>query len=173
MVFPPTYFDVLRFVTPICTLNIKNNTLKNYISSCSVKGMRLKMPFLDNIVTGSIYTVTVTGIINPTNPTSNVQKYSFEISSSDGTTIIAKTYAPNCNYVMPSFIVNPIRQSLNYYTAANGLITNLITISNIQSQNVYISSTSDYVNSQYQRNIYLSPFNNLYSNPSNIQLLAG
>ena len=77
MVFPPIYFDVLRFITPTCTLNILGNTLKNYISSCSVKGMRIKMIFLDNIVLGTSYSLTVGGIINPTNPSSNVQKYSF------------------------------------------------------------------------------------------------
>lgn len=77
MVFPPIYFDVLRFVTPTCTLNIKGNTLKNYISSCYIIGMRLKMVFLDYIVTGSSYTLTIGGLINPTNPSSNVQKYSF------------------------------------------------------------------------------------------------
>ncbi len=77
MLFPPIYFDVLRFITPSCILNIKGNTLKNYISSCFIKGMRLKMIFLDGIVTGSSYSLQIDGIINPTNPSSNVQKYSF------------------------------------------------------------------------------------------------
>lgn len=77
MVFPATYFDVMRFIKPTCILNIKGNTLKNYISSCSVRGMRIKMVFLDYIVTGSSYSLTVSGIINPTNPTSNIQRYSF------------------------------------------------------------------------------------------------
>jgi hypothetical protein len=71
LVFPATYYDVLRFVSPTCTLNILGNTLKNYVSTCSVLGMRIKMPFLDNLVLGSTYTLTVSGIINPTNPTSN------------------------------------------------------------------------------------------------------
>lgn len=62
------------------------------------------MVFLDYIVTGSSYSLTVTGIINPTNPTSNIQRYSLEISNSGDTSIIAKSYAPNCNYKMPSFI---------------------------------------------------------------------
>jgi len=34
---------------------------------------------------------------------------------------------------MPTFILNPVRKSLNYYTAANGLITNLVAQKNIQS----------------------------------------
>lgn len=76
LIFPATYFDVLRFVTPSCTLNILGNTLKNYVSTCTILGMRLKMPFLDNLVLGSTYTLTVGGFINPTNPTSNVYKYS-------------------------------------------------------------------------------------------------
>ena len=76
MVFPANYYDVLRFVTPTCTLNLLGNTLKNYLSTCSVKGMRIKMPFLDNLVLGSTYTLTVGGIINPTNPTSHVYRYS-------------------------------------------------------------------------------------------------
>ena len=133
MIFPPIYFDVLRFATPTCTLNIKGNTLKNYISSCFISGMRLKMVFLDYIVTGSSYSLTVSGLINPTNPSSNVQKYSFEISNSGDTSIIAKTYSPNCNYKMPLFIANPVRKSLNYYTGSKGLITNLVTMKNIQS----------------------------------------
>ena len=155
MLFPPIYFDVLRFVTATCTLNIKGNTLKNYISSCSIVGMRLKMVFLDFIVTGSSYSLTVKGLINPTNPSSNVQKYSFEISNSGDTSIIAKTYSPNCNYRMPLFVANPVRKSLNYYTASRGLITNLVTMKNIQSEDVYISASSDYVNSNYERNVYL------------------
>lgn len=32
---------------------------------------------------------------------------------------------------------------------------------------------ADYVNSKYERNAYLEPFNNLYSNPSNIELSSG
>ena len=76
LIFPATYFDVLRFVTPSCTLNILGNTLKNYVSTCSILGMRLKMPFLDNLVLGSTYTLSIGGFINPTNPTSNVYKYS-------------------------------------------------------------------------------------------------
>lgn len=155
MVFPPIYFDVLRFVTPSCVLNIKGNTLKNYISTCYIVGMRLKMVFLDFIVTGTTYSLTVGGIINPTNPSSNVQKYSFEISNNGDTSIIAKTYSPNCNYRMPIFITNPIRKSLNYYTASKGLITNLVTMKNIQSEDVFISPAADYVNSQYERNAYL------------------
>ncbi len=133
MVFPPIYFDVLRFITPSCTLNIKGNTLKNYISSCYVIGMKLKMVFLDFIVTGSSYSLTIGGIINPTNPSSNVQKYSFEISNSGDTSTIARTYSPNCNFRMPIFVVNSVRKSLNYYTASNGLITKLVTMKNIQS----------------------------------------
>ncbi len=133
LLFPPIYFDVLRFVTPTCTLNIMGNTLKNYISSCYIVGMRLKMVFLDYIVTGTSYSLTIGGLINPTNPSSNVQKYSFEISNSGDSSIIAKTYSPNCNFKMPIFIVNPIRKSLNYYTGSNGLITSLVTMKNIQS----------------------------------------
>ncbi len=133
MVFPPIYFDVMRFVTPTCTLNIMGNTLKNYISSCYIVGMRLKMVFLDYMVTGTSYSLTIGGIINPTNPSSNVQRYSFEISNSGDTSIIAKTYSPNCNFKMPIFIANPVRKSLNYYTASTGLITNLVTMKNIQS----------------------------------------
>jgi hypothetical protein len=76
LALPATFSDVLRFVTPTCTLNILGNTLKNYVSTCTVGGMRIKMPFLDNLVLGSTYTLTVGGLINPTNPTSNVYRYS-------------------------------------------------------------------------------------------------
>jgi hypothetical protein len=75
LVFPPNFFDVLRFISPTCTLNIRGNTLKNYISSCSVLGMRIKMPFLDDLTLGSVYQLTVNGIINPTNPSSYTYKY--------------------------------------------------------------------------------------------------
>ncbi len=75
LVFPPNFANILRFITPSCQLNIRGNTLKNYISSCSVTGMRLKMPFLDSLTLGSVYTLTVNGIINPTDPSSNTYKY--------------------------------------------------------------------------------------------------
>lgn len=76
MIFPPIYADVLRFMPLTCTLNIKGNTLKNYINSCSANGIRVKMPFLDDIVLGVTYTLTIQGIVNPTNPSANVYKYS-------------------------------------------------------------------------------------------------
>jgi hypothetical protein len=76
LVLPAAFYDVLRFVSPVCTLNILGNTLKNYVSSCTIGGMRIKMPFLDNLVLGSTYTLTISGLINPTNPTSNVYLYS-------------------------------------------------------------------------------------------------
>ena len=76
LVFPANYYDVLRFMTPSCTLNLLGNTLKNYLSTCSVTGMRIKMPFLDNLVLGSTYTLTLSNLINPTNPTSNEYRYS-------------------------------------------------------------------------------------------------
>ena len=75
LVFPPIFEDVLRFVEPTCVLNIRDNTLKNYISECSVKGLKLKMPFLDDVILSTTYSLTVDGIINPTNPSSNTYKY--------------------------------------------------------------------------------------------------
>lgn len=134
LVFPATYYDVLRFVSPTCTLNLLGNTIKNYLSACSVKGLRIKMPFLDNLVLGSTYSLTVSGVINPTNPTSNEYRYSLEITDTTGTSIIAKSYSLNCNYVMPIFIPNPITTTLNYYLADNSLVTKVNTIANIQSQ---------------------------------------
>lgn len=75
MVYPPIYADVLRFMPLDCTLNIKGNTLKNYINSCTVTGLRLKMAFLDDLVLGSTYTLTINGLVNPTNPSAYVYKY--------------------------------------------------------------------------------------------------
>ena len=176
MVFPATYYDVLRFVTPTCTLNLLGNTLKNYLSTCSVSGMRIKMPFLDNLVLGSTYTLTMTGLINPTNPTSNNYRYSLEITDTTGTSIIAKSYPLNCNYVMPVFISNPITTTLNYYKIDNSLVTMVSTIANIMSEDIYIApllNASTVANSIYDRNTYLSPLSSLLSSPSNIDLLAG
>lgn len=155
MLFPPNFGDVLRFVTPTCTLNIRGNTLKNYISSCSVYGMRLKMPFLDDLTLGSVYSLTVRGLINPTNPSSYVYKYALEITSSSGTSIVARSFSPHANFEMPIFVVNPYRESLNYYTEDEGLITQVSTTVNIQSKNVYISSDANLVSSTFSRNVYL------------------
>lgn len=173
LVLPATFYDVLRFVTPTCTLNILGNTLKNYVSTCTVGGMRVKMPFLDNLVLGSTYTLTVGGLINPTNPTSNVYRYSLEITDTTGTSILAKSYAINCNYVMPTFVANPITTMLNYYLADGTILTNLNTMTNIQSVPIYIAPSSSISTSLYARNTYLSPLSSLASNPSNIDLLAG
>ena len=98
LVFPPNFGDVLRFTSPTCELNIRGNTLKNYISSCSVKGLRLQMPFLDDLVLGSVYSLTVTGLINPTNPSSYVYKYALEVTSTSGTSIIARSFSPHANF---------------------------------------------------------------------------
>jgi hypothetical protein len=133
LVFPATYYDVLRFVTPSCTLNILGNTLKNYVSTCSVRGMRIYMPFLDNLVLGSAYSLTVGGLINPTNPTSNVYLYSLEITDTTGSSIIAKSYSLNCNYAMPSFSNNALTTTLNYYTLSGTQLSSLNTMANIMS----------------------------------------
>lgn len=37
--------------------------------------MKLKMPFLDDVILSTTYSLTVDGIINPTNPSSNTYKY--------------------------------------------------------------------------------------------------
>lgn len=176
LVFPANFYDVLRFASPVCTLNILGNTLKNYLSSCSVKGMRVKMPFLDNLVLGSTYNLIVSGLINPTNPSSNVYRYSVEVTDSTGTSIIAKSYAVNCNYVMPTFVSNPITTTLNYYTLSGGLVTQINTIANIQSEEIYIApllGAGTVAASVYARNTYLSPMSSLLSSPSNINLLSG
>jgi hypothetical protein len=177
LVFPATYYDVLRFVTPTCTLNILGNTLKNYLSTCSVKGLRVKMPFLDNLVLGSTYTLTVAGLINPTNPTSNEYRYSLEITDTTGSSILAKSYSLNCNYVMPTFVANPLTTTLNYYRVDNTLVTIVSTIANIQSTDLYIAplltGNDTVASSVYARNTYLSPLSSLLSSPSNINLLAG
>ena len=135
------------------------------------------MPFLDNLVLGSTYSLTVTGLINPTNPTSNQYRYSLEITDTTGTSIIAKSYPLNCNYVMPIFIANPLTTTLNYYLADNTLVTKVNTIANIQSENIYIAPLltggATVAGSVYARNTYLSPLSNLLSSPSNIDLLAG
>ena len=173
LVVPVTFSDVLRFISPSCTLNILGNTLKNYVSTCSVLGMRIKMPFLDNLVLGSTYTLTVNGLINPTNPTSNVYRYSLEITDTTGTSILAKSYSVNCNYNMPIFIPNPITIMLNYYLLDGTLVTNINTMTNVQSFEVYIAPSSSVTTTLYARNTYLSPLSSLQSNPSNINLLAG
>lgn len=74
---------------------------------------------------------------------------------------------------MPIFIANPIRKSLNYFTAADGLIWEISTTANIQSTQVFISESATYATSAYARNVYLSPLNNLYSFPSSLNLLSG
>lgn len=134
LLFPPNFGDVLRFVSPSCQLNIRGNTLKNYISSCAVRGNRLKMPFLDDLTLGSVYSLIINGLINPTNPSSSTYKYALEITGPSGTTIVARTYSPHANFNMPIFVVNPIRESLNYYTVDDGLIREISTTANIQSK---------------------------------------
>jgi hypothetical protein len=131
------------------------------------------MPFLDNLVLGSTYTLTVGGIINPTSSTSNVYRYSLEITDTTATSIIAKSYSINCNYIMPTFTVNPVTVMLNYYVAGGTAVTSLNSVSNIQSSAIYISPSANISAAVYARNTYLSPLTNLLSNPSNINLLAG
>jgi hypothetical protein len=75
LAFPPNYADVLRFVSPQCQLNIRFNTAKSFISSCTVYGMRIKMPILISLTLGSVYRLTIKGLINPTNPSSYIYKH--------------------------------------------------------------------------------------------------
>jgi hypothetical protein len=72
--FPPIYSDILRFTSPTCTLTQTSNVLKNYVNICSVRGIRLKMPFIDTLVLGNSYALTITGLINPTAMSPNYYK---------------------------------------------------------------------------------------------------
>ena len=136
--------------------------------------MRVKMPFLDNLVLGSTYTVTVGGIINPTNPSSHIFRYSLEITDSTDVSILAKSYSVNCNFAMPSFTVNPLKTTINYYNAAGTALDSLATMANLQSDNIFIAPDNNALaNAQYARNTYLSPMSSLQSNPSSIELLSG
>lgn len=77
---------------------------------------------------------------------------------------------------MPTFVSNPITTTLNYYTLAGGLVTQVSTIANIQSESIYIApllGAGTVAASFYSRNTYLSPMSSLLSSPSNINLLAG
>lgn len=56
------------------------------------------MPFLDDLTLGSVYSLTLKGLINPTNPSSSVYKYALEITSSSGSSIIARSYSPHANF---------------------------------------------------------------------------
>jgi hypothetical protein len=173
LIFPPNYENVLRFVTPTCTLNARGNIIKNYLSSCSFRGLRLKMPFLDDMPLNTAFSLTVSGLINPINPSSHLHKYSLEISDFDDSSIVAKTFSPHANFDMPSFMVNPSLTPLNFYTMEDGLVTEVITTANLQSKNVYIADSSSFSTSYYSRNVYLTPLNTLYSIPSTISLSAG
>ena len=74
---------------------------------------------------------------------------------------------------MPSFSNNLITNTLNYYSANGDILTNLNTMTNIQSDNIYISPNSVLSTAKYARNTYLSPLSSLHSTPSNINLLSG
>lgn len=56
------------------------------------------MPFLDDLTLGSVYSLTINGLINPTNPSSDTYKYALEITGSTGRTIVARTYSPHANF---------------------------------------------------------------------------
>jgi hypothetical protein len=122
LTFPTNYKDILKFTTPKCTLNIRNNTSKNFISSCSVYGMNIKMPILITMPLGSVYTLTITGLINPSNPSPSTYKYALSITTANNS-IMIRSFSPHCNFNWLVFLMNPISISLNYYTASHGFIT--------------------------------------------------
>jgi hypothetical protein len=74
---------------------------------------------------------------------------------------------------MPTFIANPITNMLNYYLQSGATLTNLNTMTNIQSTPIYIAPSLNISTSLYARNTYLSPLSSLESTPANIDLLAG
>lgn len=170
--FPAPYANVLRFVSPQCQLIIRGNTLKSFITSCSIYGLRIKMPIMNSLILGSVYRLTISGLINPSNPSSNIYKYMIEITTT-GNSILAKSFSPHTNFNISAFIINPISTPLNYYTESLGLISELSTFINVQSEPIYISSSLLYNSSQYNRNVYLSPFTNIYTNPVDLHLESG
>lgn len=73
--FPANYEDILRFVTPVCKLNIRNSSSTNYVGACLVYGMRIKMPILNTLTLATVYRLTIKNLLNPFNPTSHTYKY--------------------------------------------------------------------------------------------------
>lgn len=154
--FPPIFNDILRFASPTCTLTLTSNVLKNYINTCTARGLRLKMPLIDTLVLGSSYRLTVSGLINPTAMSPHYHKYYIEIADSANSNIVIRSFSPLCNYEMPVFTTDSNKIYLNYYNGNNQIINTVNTYANIQSSPVYVSASAPVASSTYNRNIYLT-----------------
>jgi hypothetical protein len=72
---------------------------------------------------GSAYTLKISGLINPSNPSPNTYKYVLSITTLNNNSIMIRSFSPHCNFDWLVFLLNPISISLNFYTASHGLIT--------------------------------------------------
>lgn len=176
LTFPPLFSDVLRFANPTCTLTLTSNVLKNYINTCSVMGIRIKMPLIDTLVLGSSYILTVSGLINPTAMSPNYAKYEISVADSSNSNIVLKSFSSLCNYIMPIFITDINKVYLNYYDNANpNVITNVVnTYAGVQSAPIYISPNTPVTSSAYDRNLYFTSSSaSVLTQPASVTFLSG
>jgi hypothetical protein len=172
--FPPIFHDVLRFVSPTCTFTLTSNVLKNYVSSCSVRGLRIKMPLIDTLVLGSSYILTINGIINPTTMSPNYFKYYIEIADSSNSNIVLKSFSSLCNYIMPIFIEDPTKAYLNYYDVNDNKINTVYTYAGVQSPAAYISPGTPISSVSYNRNmVFTSSSSSVFTQPAALTFLSG
>jgi hypothetical protein len=172
--FPPIYSDILRFTSPTCTLTQTSNVLKNYVNICSVRGIRLKMPFIDTLVLGNSYALTITGLINPTAMSPNYYKYGIEIADSSNSNIVLKSFSSLCNYIMPIFVTDSSKIYLNYYDSTDTLINTVSTYAGVQSNPIYISTSVPVASSTYNRNLYFTSSSaSVLSQPTTLSFPSG
>jgi hypothetical protein len=174
LTFPPIFSDVLRFASPTCTLTLTSNVLKNYINSCSVRGIRIKMPLIDTLVLGSSYILTVSGLINPTAMSPNYYKYEISIADSSNSNIVLKSFSSLCNYIMPIFITDPSKVYLNYYDGTDALANTVYTYAGVQSNPIYISAGTPVASKTYNRNLYFTSSSaSVLTQPESVTFLSG
>lgn len=174
LTFSPIFSDVLRFASPTCTLTLTSNVLKNYINSCSVKGIRIKMPFIDTLVLGSSYILTVSGLINPTAMSPNYYKYELSVADSSNSNIVLKSFSSLCNYVMPIFTTDSSKVYLNYYDGSDALTSTVYTYAGVQSNPVYISASTPVSTSTYNRNLYFTSSSaSVLTQPDSVNFVSG
>jgi hypothetical protein len=174
LTFPPIFSDILRFVSPTCTLTLTSNLLKNYFNTCTVKGIRLIIPFIDTLVLGSTYILTISGLINPTTMSPYYSKYTIEIGDSSNSNLVLKTFSSLCNYIMPIFQQNSALVYLNYYDGFNNLINTVDTYAGVQSSGIYFAPSTPIAASTFNRNtLFTSSSTSIISNPSTISFVAG
>ncbi|KAL4506505.1 hypothetical protein ABPG72_000076 [Tetrahymena utriculariae] len=142
--FPPIYQYVLeQNIAPDCSVTSPINPLQNFVGSCHVSGLRIKMFVNQQMNPGNFYNLTVFTIRNPSRFDSSVYKWIIEVSDITQQIVVLRSFGMSANFNVDTFIQNPNQNYLNFFDGPNfntaQQVTSLNMIQGVMSKWLYVA----------------------------------